>query len=119
MRDDEANENEQITEFQQELVQMAAALCGDCAKDSYPDKLVQQMKVCDAVDYVDKAFKKFCEDCKQKNNQQTDEASSSNNKNNVDADAGADTEVLVPDQQNPKASTSFFRKMVSCLVCNK
>ncbi|KAL9686017.1 hypothetical protein QQ045_023472 [Rhodiola kirilowii] len=120
MRDLEANENEQITEFQQELVQMAAALCGDHAKETYPDKLVEDMKVCEAVDYVNKAFNKFCEDCKHKNNHhdEPEESSSSNNNNVAAADVEGEPLDLDPSQQHPKAPASFFKKLFSCLVCN-
>ncbi|KAI3911203.1 hypothetical protein MKX01_003459 [Papaver californicum] len=39
IRPREAEENVKLSEFQEELVQMAATLNGDCYKDVYPDKL--------------------------------------------------------------------------------
>ncbi|KAJ9179817.1 hypothetical protein P3X46_008137 [Hevea brasiliensis] len=57
---DEAN----LSEFQEELVQMAAVLNGDHKEEIYPQNLVKGMKVSKAGMYVEEAFKKFCDECK-------------------------------------------------------
>ncbi|XP_071739708.1 non-specific phospholipase C5-like [Rutidosis leptorrhynchoides] len=49
MRPDEANEEADITYFQAELVQLSTVLKGDHQESSYPDKLVENMKVKEAV----------------------------------------------------------------------
>lgn len=63
LRERGANEDALISEFQSELVQLAAVLNGDHAKESYPDKLVQGMTVADAAQYANDACQKFREEC--------------------------------------------------------
>ncbi|KAF5202361.1 Non-specific phospholipase c3 [Thalictrum thalictroides] len=55
----EREADEKLTEFQQELVQMVATLNGDCYKDIYPDKLVENMSVPEAIKYCEDGFQKF------------------------------------------------------------
>ncbi|KAJ4952836.1 hypothetical protein NE237_029668 [Protea cynaroides] len=59
LREAEANENAKLNDFQQILVQMAAALNGDHRKDIYPDKLVENMTIGEAIKYCEDAFNKF------------------------------------------------------------
>ncbi|KAJ4785632.1 Non-specific phospholipase C4 [Rhynchospora pubera] len=63
LREIGANEEAKISDFQRELVQMAAALNGDCTKDIYPDKLAEGMTVAEAAHYVNDAYKIFREEC--------------------------------------------------------
>ncbi|GJR73668.1 non-specific phospholipase C3-like protein [Tanacetum coccineum] len=65
MRETEPDENEKLSEFQQELVQLGAVLNGDSKKDTFPHKLVENMTVTEGASYVESAFKKFCDDCDQ------------------------------------------------------
>ncbi|GMG98512.1 hypothetical protein Nepgr_000352 [Nepenthes gracilis] len=62
LREAEAIENKKLSDFQMELVQMAACLNGDHRKDTYPDKLVEDMTVADAVEYIKQAFQKFIDE---------------------------------------------------------
>ncbi|GAB4859670.1 Non-specific phospholipase C4 [Ancistrocladus abbreviatus] len=109
LRDAPAKEDKKLTDFQMELVQMAACLNGDHKKDSCPN-FVEDLTVANAVEYVNKAFKKFCE--------QGDKAK----KNGVDED----TVIVVEDEDeipaaggpNDKGNRSFIHKLFSCLVCD-
>lgn len=105
MREEEANEEAKLSEFQEELVQLAASLNGDHTKDTFPTKLVENMTVIEAVNYVGDAYKKFCDDChKAREN-------------------GADESHIVCDVEDPTkpekpAPKSFTNKLFSCLVCD-
>ncbi|XP_010258490.1 PREDICTED: non-specific phospholipase C4-like [Nelumbo nucifera] len=59
----DANERANLSEFQAELVRVAATLKRDYKKDIYPEKLVVDMTVKDAAAYCEDAFKKFLEGC--------------------------------------------------------
>ncbi|KAK6936930.1 Phosphoesterase [Dillenia turbinata] len=61
IRQTEANEDAKLTEFQQELLQLAAVLKGDNILTSYPNKIAQQMTVKQGKEYVDDAVKRFFE----------------------------------------------------------
>ncbi|KAL5770072.1 hypothetical protein ACOSP7_014226 [Xanthoceras sorbifolium] len=100
IRDGEAKENETLSDFQKELVQMAAALNGDHRKDIYPHKLVEKMTVAEGAKYVEDAFNKFC------------------NKAMATTEVDDSDIVLVPTKTPPKTITkSFAHKMFSCFVC--
>lgn len=104
MRQTEAKEDAKLSEFQQELVQMAAVFQGDHTKDVYRDKLLEEMNVARGATYVENAYKRFCDDCKKAKQSGEDEA-----------------HIVVP--TNPPASEpkpkSFTQKLCSCLVCDK
>lgn len=104
-REAEAQEEAELTEFQVELVQMAAVLNGDHTKDIYPNKLVENMKVKEAVDYVQNACSKFHEECEKARSNGVDES-----------------EVIVvgvqPARGKEKAHKTFAQKIFSCLVCD-
>uniref|UniRef100_A0A5B7B6P2 Putative non-specific phospholipase C3-like isoform X1 n=1 Tax=Davidia involucrata TaxID=16924 RepID=A0A5B7B6P2_DAVIN len=102
LRETEAEEEKQLSEFQEELVQMAATLNGDHRKDTYPQKLVENMTVLEAVNYVGGAFKTFLDEC--------DKAKKS----------GADESYIVCLENPPlqAAPKSFVHKIFSCLVCD-
>ncbi|KAF5749263.1 non-specific phospholipase C4-like [Tripterygium wilfordii] len=103
LRAAQAKEDAKLSEFQQELVQLAAVLKGDHKLDIYPDKLVENMTVADAATYVENAFKEFCEKCERSRESGVDEAEI------VD---------LEPNPPTPrKTSKTFVQKFFSCIVC--
>jgi phospholipase C len=63
LRETGAKEQVEISDFQKEMVQLAAVLNGDYTKDTYPDKLVERMTVAEAAQYVIDAYKVFQEEC--------------------------------------------------------
>lgn len=63
MRERGAKEDVPVSDFQSELVQLAAVLNGDHTKEIYPDKLVEGMTVAEAADYVKDACEKFFKEC--------------------------------------------------------
>ncbi|XP_006663021.2 non-specific phospholipase C4-like [Oryza brachyantha] len=64
LREAEAEEHREISEFQAELVQLGAALNGDHDKEGYdPEGLVQGMTVAAAAAYCGDAFDLFREEC--------------------------------------------------------
>ncbi|XP_057495450.1 non-specific phospholipase C4-like [Actinidia eriantha] len=102
LREAEPKENAKLSEFQEELVQMAATLCGDHKKDIYPHKLVENMTVDKAVEYVNTAFKKFLDGFERARESGTDESH----------------DIPVPrDRPAPAKSKSFASKFLSCIAC--
>ncbi|KAL6964877.1 Non-specific phospholipase C4, partial [Sarracenia purpurea var. burkii] len=101
LRATEAKENAKLTEFQEELVQMAATLCGDHKKDIYPDKLVENMTVGQAVKYVNSAFKKFLDECEKE----------------MDNGAGESSATPKVEPAAQAKSKSFASKFFSCIAC--
>ncbi|XP_042514259.1 non-specific phospholipase C2 [Macadamia integrifolia] len=61
IRQGEANEDAQLSEFQQELVQLAAVLKGDNLLTTYPEKIGKQMTVKEGHQYMEDAVKRFFE----------------------------------------------------------
>lgn len=61
MRKGEANESAKLSEFQEELVQLAAVLKGDNILTSYPEKIGKQMNVKQGKKYMEDAVKQFLE----------------------------------------------------------
>jgi phospholipase C len=61
IRQGEANENAPISEFQQELTQLAATINGDHFLTSYPERIGKDMTVIKAKEYMDDAVKRFFE----------------------------------------------------------
>ncbi|PHU29621.1 Non-specific phospholipase C6 [Capsicum chinense] len=61
IRKREANEDANISEFQQELVQLAAVLKGDHLLTSYPEKIGKGMNVRQGKAYMEDAVKRFFE----------------------------------------------------------
>ncbi|XP_034886910.1 non-specific phospholipase C2 isoform X1 [Populus alba] len=61
VRESEPNEDAKLTEFQQELLQLAAVLKGDHILTSYPDKIGKEMTVKQGNDYMEDALKRFFE----------------------------------------------------------
>ncbi|KAJ6692198.1 NON-SPECIFIC PHOSPHOLIPASE C2 [Salix purpurea] len=61
VRKSEPNEDAKLSEFQQELLQLAAVLKGDHILTSYPDKIGKEMTVKQGNDYMEDALKRFFE----------------------------------------------------------
>ncbi|KAA8544625.1 hypothetical protein F0562_022637 [Nyssa sinensis] len=61
IRVEEAKEDAKLSEFQQEMVQLAAVLKGDHILTSYPDKIGKQMTVKEGKEYMEDAVKRFFE----------------------------------------------------------
>ncbi|KAI9079470.1 hypothetical protein K1719_038552 [Acacia pycnantha] len=59
LRSSEAKENGGLSEFQSELVQLAAVLNGDHFLSSFPDEMSKKMSVKEAHDYVKGAVSRF------------------------------------------------------------
>lgn len=106
LREGEAKEDAKLTDFQQELVQMAATLCGDHKKDTYPHKLVDNMTVIDGVNYVKNAFTKFLNESEKARTRGVNET-------NIFVPQEDDNDV----QAMPKKSKSFASKFFSCIAC--
>ncbi|KAK9125026.1 hypothetical protein Scep_013872 [Stephania cephalantha] len=61
LRRGEADEDRKLSEFQQELVQLAAALNGDHTLTSYPNMIGKKMSVREGKEYMEDAVKRFFE----------------------------------------------------------
>ncbi|KAJ6385409.1 hypothetical protein OIU77_028566 [Salix suchowensis] len=61
VRKSEPNEDAKLSEFQQELLQLAAVLKGDHIFTSYPDKIGKEMTVKQGNAYMEDALKRFFE----------------------------------------------------------
>ncbi|XP_030962379.1 non-specific phospholipase C4-like [Quercus lobata] len=99
LRDDGPPDEAKLSEFQEELVQLAAVLNGDHRKETYPDKLVENMTVAEAAKYVTDAFKTFLDEC--------DKARAS----------GVSEDEIVVCATN-SSSKSIASKLFSCLICD-
>ncbi|XP_061359104.1 non-specific phospholipase C4-like [Gastrolobium bilobum] len=103
LREAAAQEEAKLSEFQEELVQMAATLNGDHRKSTYPKKLTENMSVSDAVKYVEGAFKTFLDECEKAK------------KNGVD-----ESEIVdCANGHTQSDSKNFVNKMLSCIICDR
>ncbi|KAG2726056.1 hypothetical protein I3760_01G094100 [Carya illinoinensis] len=105
LRESGPKEDAKLSDFQEEMVQLAAVLNGDHRKDIYPDKLVENMTVAVGANYVQEGFKKFLNEC--------EKARAS----------GLDEEEIVECATSPPLSSSshnksFVHKIFSCLICS-
>lgn len=110
LREAEAKEDAKLTDFQKELVQMSAVLGGDHKKDIYPHKLVEDMTVTTAVDYVQDSFKKFLDECERLRQCGADE--------HTICSLPADLPETDSSKKPPTKSPSFVSKFFSCIACN-
>lgn len=101
LREAVANEQAKLSEFQEELVLMAATLNGDYRKSIYPNRLIENMSVLDAAKYVEGAFKTFLDECEKARQN------------------GADECEIVDCANTPPNSKNFIDKMLSCITCNR
>lgn len=101
LRNREPEEESKLSDFQEELVLLAAALKGEHQKD---DKIVEKMRVFEAANYVGIAFQKFMEESE-----------------NAIRNGAHDSHIIVPAggraATNPQ-HTTFLHKIFSCLVCD-
>ncbi|KAK9749073.1 hypothetical protein RND81_02G100500 [Saponaria officinalis] len=63
LRDINANQHNQLSDFQEDLVQLAACLRGEHTKDDYPGKLLEGMTVGNAAKYCNNTFTILLEEC--------------------------------------------------------
>ncbi|KAL6010099.1 Phosphatidylglycerol/phosphatidylinositol transfer protein [Asimina triloba] len=61
IREGEANEGAQLSEFQRELIQLAAVLKGDHILTSFPEQIGKQLSVREGQQYMEDALKRFFE----------------------------------------------------------
>lgn len=102
LREDLPLENRLLSDFQAELVQMAACLNGDHKKKTYPDTLVEKMTVKEAAEYVHEAWKIFLHECEEARKRGED-----------------DSAIVVVDGKHSKnTSRSLATKFFSCIACN-
>lgn len=101
LRDAGPAEEAKLSDFQEELVQLAAVLNGDHRKDTYPDKLVENMTVAEAAKYVKGGFKKFLDEC-----------------DKARASGVSEDEIVVCATSPSSSSNTFAHKMFSCLICD-
>lgn len=103
LREGGPKEDAKLSEFQEEIVQLAAVLNGDHRKDIYPNKLVENMTVAEAAKYAQEGFKKFLNECEKAR------ASGVNEEEIVEC-------ATSPPLSSPKKS--FVHKIFSCLICS-
>jgi len=104
LREAAAKEEAKLSEFQEELVLMAATLNGDHRKSIYPEKLIENMCVSDAVKYVEDAFNTFLNECEKAKQNGAD---------------GCDIVDCANTCSTPRNSKNFFHKMLSCITCDR
>ncbi|RLN42922.1 non-specific phospholipase C4-like [Panicum miliaceum] len=102
LRQTAAAEHAPLSEFQEELVQLAAVLNGDHAKDSYPHKLVEGMTVAEAAKYCVDAFRAFLDEC---------------DRCNKCGEDGSHIPTVKPSSAPGKNKSSFASKVLACLAC--
>lgn len=107
MRESGPNEDAQLNDFQVQLVQMAATLNGDHEKDTYPHKLVENMTVAEAVNYVNGAFKMFQDELEKMIGSVVEEAKFEVTEYDASQEA--------PTRRTHK---SFAQKLFSCIICD-
>lgn len=112
LREGGAKEDSKVSDFQAELVQMAATLNGDHAKDEYPHKLVENLTVSEAVKYCDGAFKTFLDECKRAKESGMDPSQV------VVCVATSSTTPPPNPPSTHQAPKSFAQKIFSCLICD-
>ncbi|KAL5724862.1 phospholipase C [Ranunculus cassubicifolius] len=103
IREESEDEAAKLSTFQKELVQTIATLNGDCHKDIYPDKLVENMTVGEAIKYCEDGYKTFCDECENAKQSGTD-----------------GSEICVPKAPpvEPTSEKTLGQKLLSCLVCD-
>ncbi|PON87499.1 Acid phosphatase [Trema orientale] len=113
LREVGAKEESKVSEFQGELVQMAATLNGDHTKDIYPHKLVENLTVSDGAKYCNDAFKTFLDECKRAKERGTDPSQV------VVCVPNADSSRTPLPSSTREVPKSFVQKIFSCLICDR
>ncbi|XP_047957047.1 non-specific phospholipase C4-like [Salvia hispanica] len=108
LREAEANEAAILCDFQEDLVQLAAVLCGDKRSEAdFPPEQIAEMTVAQGAEYVKTAFDKFLNEC------------------NKAREEGADgSTICIPPKTGdaaakPADSNSFASKLIDCLGCGR
>ncbi|KAG7026102.1 Non-specific phospholipase C3, partial [Cucurbita argyrosperma subsp. argyrosperma] len=104
LRDVEANETRRLSEFQEELVQLAAVLKGDEKKEINLEKVAEKMRVVEGASYCENALKSFLKECEKAMENGGDECEI--------VVCGENQQVLQP------SSKSFARRFLACLACH-
>ncbi|KAL9245200.1 hypothetical protein vseg_018878 [Gypsophila vaccaria] len=108
LRDIDANEENTLSDFQEDLVQLAACLRGDHKNDDYPGKLLEGMTVGNAAKYCDSTFKSLLEECEKSRQNGVDEDS-------VIVVQSTDQDAVSNEHNSSK---SFIQKLSACLICD-
>ncbi|KAH6793793.1 non-specific phospholipase C4 [Perilla frutescens var. hirtella] len=112
LREAEAKDDAKLCDFQEELVQLGAVLCGDHRNDNYPHKLVEGMTVAEGADYVNTAFHKFLDECEKARQDGADESTICIPQTDDDSSTS-----LINNAKSNSKSSSFASKLFSCIVC--
>lgn len=97
-----AEQQTQLSEFQEDLIYMAATLNGDHNKSIY-HKLTENLTVSEAVKYCEDAFGTFLNECEK-----------AKKSNRID---GSEIVYCARPHTAPQ-SKNFWHKMLSCILCN-
>ena len=102
LREAGAEEDAELSEFQEELIYMTATLNGDHNhnKSAYP-KLTHNLTVSEAVKYCETAFQTFLNQCEKAKQSRIDGSQIVNCAN----------------PHTPPQSKTFLHKMLSCILC--
>ncbi|KAH9617397.1 hypothetical protein KSS87_018889 [Heliosperma pusillum] len=108
LRDIDPHEHNELSDFQEDLVQLAACLRGDHKKESYPGKFIEGMTVGKAANYCNNTFKILLAECEK------------SRQNGVDEDTVVVMQSTEHDATSKEhnSSKSFFEKLSSCLICD-
>jgi len=104
LREAAAEEQTQLSGFQEDLIYMAATLNVDHNKSIYHNKLItENLTVLEAVKYCEDAFGTFLNECEK-----------ANQSSRIDG-----SEIVHFARPHTAAQfKSFFHKMLSCILCN-
>lgn len=106
-RDFDAREDDELSDFQQELVQLAAAVKGDLTIDFSLDDLLKNINVGGGQTYVEDAFKKFFDEGKKAKENGADESETVPISNST-----------AQPQSQRATPTTHLQKLFSCLICD-
>ncbi|XP_027337030.1 non-specific phospholipase C3-like [Abrus precatorius] len=102
LRESEAKEEAELSEFQEELVYMAATLNGDHGKPIYPNKLRENLTVSEALKYCEGALGTFLNECEKAKQSRID---------------GSEI-VHCARPHIPIQPKTFLHKLLSCIICD-
>lgn len=118
LREAGANEQAELSDFQVELVQLAATLNGDHTKDIYPHKLVEDLSVSGAVDYCKEAFEFFMTESQKAKQAGLDGSQIIECANSCSSSTRSPPQPQ-PQPQPPVPPRSFWQIILSCILCNR
>ncbi|TKY68765.1 Non-specific phospholipase C3 [Spatholobus suberectus] len=102
LREVAAKEQAELSDFQEDLIYMAATLNGDHNKSIYPNKLTENLTVSEAVKYCGDAFETFLNECEKARQSRID---------------GSEIVHCARPHSAPQ-SKKFLHRMLSCILCN-